>query len=112
MKKYDAQGKSTRTRVETTESTQTRTQSGDSSLSTLTPLEEKVIRMLHGLGEEDSKVLEFAVGASEDARLRMALMEAHNVASPELEGEVPADRSLASAETLVQDVMRRFGDRS
>lgn len=112
MKKYDAQGKSTRTRVETLETTTTRTAhpSGETGLSTLTPLEEKVIRMLHGLGEEDSKVLEFAVGASEDARLRLTLMEAHNVA--ELDGEVPVDRANPAAAALAQDITARFGDRN
>ncbi len=53
----------------------------------LEPLEEKVIRMRYGLSENDDKRLEYAVGASEDTRNRVTLMEAGNIA--ELEGIVP-----------------------
>lgn len=44
-------------------------------LSTLTPEEEKTLRMAHGLTEADDHVLSFALGASEDTRLKLALME-------------------------------------
>lgn len=53
----------------------------------LEPVEEKVIRMRYGLSENDEKALEYAVGASEDTRLRVSLMEAGNIA--ELDGDVP-----------------------
>ncbi len=53
----------------------------------LEPIEEKVIRMRYGLSEGDDKRLEYAVGASEDTRNRVTLMEAGNIA--ELDGIVP-----------------------
>ena len=53
----------------------------------LEPIEEKVIRMRYGLSENDDKRLEYAVGASEDTRNRVTLMEAGNIA--ELDGIVP-----------------------
>lgn len=53
----------------------------------LEPIEEKVIRMHYGLSESEEKSLEYAVGASEDARMRVSLMEAGNIS--ELDAEVP-----------------------
>ena len=62
----------------------------------LEPVEEKVIRMHYGLSESDEKALEYAVGASEDSRRRVSLIEAVNIA--ELDAEVPvvegADRQV------------------
>ena len=43
----------------------------------LTPVEEKALRMLHGLSEPDDHELKFALGANEDARLKLAMMEKH-----------------------------------
>ena len=60
----------------------------------LEPIEEKVIRMHYGLSEADEKMLEYAVGASEDTRMRVTLMEAGNIA--ELDGEVPVARNADS----------------
>ena len=45
----------------------------------LTPLEERVIRMLHGLSEDSDAPLVFAEGASIDTNHRLALMEANNL---------------------------------
>ena len=47
----------------------------ETSLEALTPREEKVIRMLHELSEDDSRSLEFALGASEDSLMKLALIE-------------------------------------
>ncbi len=58
-----------------------------SSYELLEPVEEKVIRMHYGLSESDDKRLEYAVGASEDARLKVTLMEVGNIA--DLDGNVP-----------------------
>ncbi len=69
----------------------------------LEPLEEKVLRMRYGLSEEDDKMLEYAVGASEDTRNRVTLMEAGNIA--ELEGNVPVAEG-ASREALNEAVQR------
>lgn len=44
-------------------------------LKTLTPEEEKVLRMAHGLTEPDSHMLSFALGADHETRLKLALME-------------------------------------
>lgn len=56
----------------------------------LEPIEEKVIRMHYGLSEPDEKMLDYAVGASEDTRMRVTLMEAGNIS--ELDGDVPVAR--------------------
>lgn len=53
----------------------------------LEPVEEKVIRMHYGLSENDEKALEYAVGASEDTRMRVSLMEAGNIDA--LDADVP-----------------------
>lgn len=55
--------------------------------SLLEPVEEKVIRMRYGLSEADDKKLEYALGASEDTRIRVTLMEAGNIQA--LDGDVP-----------------------
>lgn len=110
MKTYDKKGRTTRTQVETRTTERVGTTS-DTSLATLTPLEEKVIRMLHGLGEDNDKALEFAVGASADARMRLTLMEAHNIASPELSDGIPTDTRSANGDAALQTVMARFADR-
>ena len=47
----------------------------DTSLEGLSPTEEKVVRMLHGLSEDDSRALEFGLGASEEARGKLAMIE-------------------------------------
>ena len=41
----------------------------------LTPREEKVIRMRNGLSEGDSRALQFALGASRDASMKLAMIE-------------------------------------
>lgn len=45
------------------------------SLEALTPQEEKVVRMIHGLSEDDSRALQFALGASDDAQMKIAMIE-------------------------------------
>lgn len=47
------------------------------SLEGLTTTEEKSLRMLHGLSEGDSHELKFALGADEETRLKLAMMEKH-----------------------------------
>ena len=66
----------------------------------LEPIEEKVIRMHYGLSEADDKALEYAVGASEDTRMRVSLMEAGNIA--ELDADVPV------AENADREILREF----
>ncbi len=44
-------------------------------LEVLTAEEEKVLRMLHGLSEEGSHELKFALGADEELRHRLTLLE-------------------------------------
>ena len=43
--------------------------------------------MRYGLSEADDKKLEYALGASEDTRIRVTLMEAGNIQA--LDGDVP-----------------------
>lgn len=60
--------KKTKTQATVTERT-------SSQFAELTPTEEKALRMLHGLTEGDSHELKFALGADEEARLKLAMME-------------------------------------
>ena len=84
--------------------TQTKTQTVQpkqetSTYDLLEPLEEKVLRMHYGLSENDDIVLEYAVGASQDSRMKVTLMEAGNIA--DLKGNVPvaagADKKILGA---------------
>lgn len=47
----------------------------EQSLDVLTPQEEKVLRMIHGLSEPGTHVLKFGLGASEETRLQLAALE-------------------------------------
>ena len=58
----------------TTTTEETREQT-EASLDALTPQEEKVVRMIHGLSEEDTRALQFALGASDDAQMKIAMIE-------------------------------------
>lgn len=49
----------------------------DTNFEGIAPEEEKVLRMLHGLTEEDDHELKFALGANEETRLKLAMMEKH-----------------------------------
>lgn len=109
MKKYDSQGAVTQTKTGLKTRLDSESRSGDTNLSTLTPEEEKVIRMRHGLSEDDSRVLEFAVGASQDAKMRLALMEACNIA--DLDGEVPLAATCSNEDPRVKDLLDRFSGR-
>ena len=102
MKKYDRQS-SFRTQVKTED----KRQAGYND-ATLSSEEEKVIRMLQGFSEPDDKVLEYAVGASEDARYRMALMEVHNIA--DLNGDVPIASGGDAYQALLDEIVERYGD--
>ena len=66
----------------------------------LEPIEEKVIRMHYGLSESEEKTLDYAVGASEDSKMRVTLMEAGNIS--ELDAEVPI------AANSNREVLREF----
>ncbi|OIP30851.1 MAG: hypothetical protein AUK47_23970 [Deltaproteobacteria bacterium CG2_30_63_29] len=109
MKKYDSQGKVTQTKTGLKSRLETESRTGDTNLSTLTPEEEKAIRMRYGLSEDDSRVLEFAVGASQDAKMRLVLMEACNIA--DLDGEVPLAAACSTEDPRVKDVIDRFSGR-
>lgn len=60
-----------------TRSPATVTRRTETQLDGLTPLEEKALRMLHGLSEGDEHELKFALGANEEAELKLAMMEKH-----------------------------------
>lgn len=55
--------------------TTTRTDTGETSEDVLTTEEERVVRARHGLSEEDDHELKFALGASEEAKAKMAKLE-------------------------------------
>lgn len=64
--------KKTTTPVAVTEKTLT-----PAALDGLSPLEEKALRMAHGLTEDDNHELSFALGADQETRLKLAMMERH-----------------------------------
>ncbi len=60
----------------TTTTTSTETEpAGESTDEILTPQEEKVVRARHGLEEDDDHELSFGLGASDEAREKMARLE-------------------------------------
>lgn len=63
------------TTTTTTTSTETRRESDGQGSNVLTPQEEKVVRMLHGMSEPGEHELKFALGASADVKLKLAMME-------------------------------------
>lgn len=63
----------------TVTTTQTQQETVAPDLDVLTPQEEKVLRMLHGLSEENKYELKFALGADEELQLRLAKMEKYLV---------------------------------
>jgi hypothetical protein len=77
-------------------------------LAALTPTEEKVIRMLHGLSEPDDAPLEFGIGASPDTMLNLALVEANNIV--QLDGQVPVSAEHAvSARDAIDRLLAQYG---
>ncbi|MBA2661621.1 MAG: hypothetical protein H0U74_04960 [Bradymonadaceae bacterium] len=63
------------TTTTTTTTTQRAAQTREQSLDILLPEEEKVLRMHHGLSEGDDHELKFAVGANDDTRVKLAMIE-------------------------------------
>lgn len=53
----------------------TEIQTGSEGFDALTPEEEKALRMLHGLSEDDNHMLKFGLGADSDTKLKLAMME-------------------------------------
>ena len=58
-----------------TTTTEEAQQHDEDALQGLTPVEEKVVRMLHGMSEDDSRSLEFGLGADEEAKLKLVAIE-------------------------------------
>ena len=73
----------------TTTVTESQPEVDERSMEALTPLEEKVLRMLHGLSESDDHELKFALGADHDQALKLAAIEQHLLESFERD-ELPA----------------------
>ncbi len=63
------------TTIERPSQAATEAQDAASAEPTLTPLEEKVIRMRYGRSLKGQEALEFAPGASMETRLKLALIE-------------------------------------
>ena len=78
----------------------------DPAGASLNPEEEKVIRMLHGLSEPDEARLEFAVGANEETKLKLALIEAHNIV--QLDQQIPAN---CEHPELVESTIKKLNQR-
>lgn len=51
------------------------TEATQAQFEALTPVEEKALRMLHGLSEGDAHELKFALGATQESRLELAMLE-------------------------------------
>lgn len=51
--------------------------SQEANFEGISPEEEKALRMLHGLTEDDDHELKFALGANEETRLKLAMIEKH-----------------------------------
>lgn len=64
------------TTIERTESSQTSEAQEAGGDGTLSPLEEKVVRMRYGKSLKGQEALDFAPGASLETRLKLALIEA------------------------------------
>lgn len=82
----------------TVTTTQTQHETVTPDLDVLTPQEEKVLRMLHGLSEENKYELKFALGADEELQFRLAKMEKYLVEL--FQGEQLNDEILNELRTL------------
>lgn len=87
----------------------TETTAPETSLDVLTPEEEKVLRMRNGLSEPDDHALSFALGASEETKARLALMEKYLIELFQYETETTMDASYIDAKSRIID---RLGDKS
>ena len=72
----------------------------ETSLEALTPQEEKVVRMLHGLSEDDSRALQFALGAGAEAKMKLAMIEQQMVDTMASSSVDEADDRPSPAELL------------
>jgi hypothetical protein len=72
----------------------------------LTPEEERVLRLLRGLSEDESHRLKFALGANEETRLKLAMIEKHllEVFEAEILDEELLEREGISREELVRQL--------
>lgn len=91
-------------RVERRSSVTTVTRGADvereTSLQALTPQEEKVLRMAYGMSEDDSRALQFGLGADEETRLRLAMIEGQLLRCLESPQEMGEGRRPSPAELL------------
>lgn len=72
----------------------------ETSLQALTPQEEKVLRMAHGMSEDDSRALQFGLGADEETLLKLAMIEGQLLRCLESPQEVVEGRRPSPAELL------------
>lgn len=109
MSKMDKTGTVTQGRASSAVTTKTLTKQQGAVVDheVLSPQEEKVIRMVHGLSEADSTPLEFAVGASAETLAKLSMMEANNILA--LEGEVPlAQDNPARVQTALHALLTKL----
>lgn len=72
----------------------------------LTPLEEKVIRMLHGRSLAGHEALEFAPNASMETRLKLALIEANLLEAFEADA-LDTDPASGAPRSVIADELER-----
>ncbi len=106
----------TRTSTTTTTTTERATTPGGQSLDILSPQEEKVLRMHHGLSEGDDHVLKFGVGANEDTRVKLAMIEQFLIESMKaqpIQGSVMIDEDVELVDSEAkQSIIARLLDKS
>lgn len=108
--------KQTQTTITTTTTTEREAMPGGQSLDILSPQEEKVLRMHHGLSEGDDHVLKFGVGASEETRVKLAMIEQFLIESMKaapMQGSVMIEEEVELADSAAkQSIIARLLDKS
>lgn len=74
----------------------------------LTAEEERVVRMIHGLGEGDDHELEFQTSPDDEVNARLRLLEATLLA--EMHGQGPLASSAKTSRQAILDHLRKIED--
>ncbi len=87
---------------------------GDEDMDVLTPEEEKVVRMRHGLAEDDDHELKFGLGANEEVLAKLANLEkflvAKFTATDKLEGVFDGDHVDSEAKRQIIRKLKEQND--
>ena len=87
---------------------------GSEGMDVLSAEEEKVVRMRHGLAEEDGHELKFGLGANEEALAKLANLEkflvAKFTATEKLEGVFDGDHVDSEAKSMIINKLQQQDD--